>query len=87
VPTAKELGIDTIVSSERGLAVPRGTPPAIVERLQKAIAAAVEDPEFYQGTNRDELQVSYLAGSEWEKSMVDRKVRYGDIIKKSRKTN
>lgn len=83
VPTAKEFGIEALISSERGLAVPRGTPPAIVERLQKAIAAAVEDPEFYLHTNRDELQVSYLPGGEWLKSMQERKVRYGEIMKKA----
>jgi tripartite-type tricarboxylate transporter receptor subunit TctC len=82
VPTAKEAGIDALVSSERGLAVPRGVPPAIVERLQKAIAAAVEDPEFYLNTSRDELQVSYLRGDEWAKSMQERRARYGEIMKK-----
>ena len=83
VPTARELGIDGLVSSERGFAVPRGVPAAIVERLQKAIAAAVEDPEFYQNTSRDELQVSYLPGDAWARSMQERKVRYGDIMKKA----
>lgn len=82
VPTAKEFGVDALISSERGLAVPRGVPAAIVERLQKAIAAAVEDPEFYLNTNRDELQISYLPGDEWAKSMLERKARYGEIMKK-----
>jgi tripartite-type tricarboxylate transporter receptor subunit TctC len=83
VPTAKELGIEGLISSERGLAVPHGTPPEIVERLQKAIAAAVDDPEFYLNTSRDELQVSYLPGAEWAKSMQERKLRYGEIMKKA----
>ncbi len=83
VPTARELGIDTLISSERGLAVPRGVPAPIVERLQKAIAAAVEDPEFYLNTSRDELQVSYLPGDEWAKSMQARKAGYGEIMKKA----
>jgi tripartite-type tricarboxylate transporter receptor subunit TctC len=83
VPTATALGIDGIVSSARGRAMPRGVPAEIVDRLQKAIASAVDDPEFYLNTSRDELQVSYLPGAEWAKSMQERKVRYGEIMKQA----
>jgi len=62
VPTARELGFDIEISSERGFAAPRGVAPEIMERLQKAIAAAVTDAEFLRGTTSDELAVSYLSG-------------------------
>jgi len=74
--TARELGFDIEISSERGFAVRRGTPTDIIARLEEAIAAAVTDPEFLRGTTSDEMSVSYLPGAEWTKSMAERKARY-----------
>jgi len=79
VPTARDLGFDIVISTERGFAARRGVAPDIMERLQKAIAAAVTDPEFLRGTTSDELAVSYLSGPDWMKSMADRKARYEAI--------
>jgi tripartite-type tricarboxylate transporter receptor subunit TctC len=76
VSTARDLGIDIEISSERGFAVRRGVPADIVGRLQDAIAAAVTDPEFLRGTTSDEMSVAYLSGSDWTRSMTERKARY-----------
>jgi tripartite-type tricarboxylate transporter receptor subunit TctC len=46
VPTAKEQGFDVALDAWRGIAVPHGTPPAVVAQLEKAIRAAVESEEF-----------------------------------------
>lgn len=40
VPTLKESGVDVVASAWFGLFVPAGTPPAIVERIHQATAAA-----------------------------------------------
>lgn len=46
VPTAKELGITGLVPAGWfGLAAPKGTPPAILEKLQGALAASLKDPD------------------------------------------
>jgi putative tricarboxylic transport membrane protein len=76
IPTGRDLGFDVVISTERGFAAPRGVAGEIMERLQKAIAAAVTDPEFLRGTTSDELAVSYLSGPDWLKSMAERKARY-----------
>jgi tripartite-type tricarboxylate transporter receptor subunit TctC len=76
VPTARDLGFDIEISSERGFAVRRGVPADIIGRLQDAIAAAVTDPEFLRGTTSDEMSVSYLPGPAWTQSMGERKARY-----------
>jgi len=45
VPTAKEAGLPgLVVTTWNGVLAPAGTPPALVERLHKALAAAVADP-------------------------------------------
>jgi len=79
IPTARDLGFDVVISTERGFAAPRGVSREIMERLQQAIAAAVTDPEFLRGTTSDELAVSYLSGPDWIKSMAERKARYEAI--------
>lgn len=44
VPTFKEQGFDLVAKPWYALFAPAGTPPATVERLQKAAIAAVTDP-------------------------------------------
>ena len=75
VPTARELGFDIVISSERGFAAPRGLPPEIAQRLARAFRLAVDDPEFLRGSNRDELALSYLSGPDWAASMAERRAR------------
>jgi tripartite-type tricarboxylate transporter receptor subunit TctC len=79
IPTARDLGFDFVISTERGFAAPRGVVAEIMGRLEKAIAAAAVDPEFLRGTTSDQLAVSYLSGADWMKSMADRKARYEAI--------
>lgn len=46
MPTAKELGITGLVPAGWfGLAAPKGTSPAILEKLQVALAASLKDPD------------------------------------------
>ena len=46
VPTFHEQRIDLTLSLWRGIAVPKGTPPPVVARLEQAFKAAAESPEF-----------------------------------------
>jgi tripartite-type tricarboxylate transporter receptor subunit TctC len=46
VPTARELGYDVALDAWRGIAVPHGTPRAVIERLESAIRLTVESAEF-----------------------------------------
>ena len=46
VPTFKEQGIAVIMASLRGVAAPRGLPPAVRESLVQAVQKAVADPDF-----------------------------------------
>jgi tripartite-type tricarboxylate transporter receptor subunit TctC len=49
VPTAREQGIDVSLEAWRGIAVPKGTPKAVVARLEAAIKATVASAEFKKG--------------------------------------
>jgi tripartite-type tricarboxylate transporter receptor subunit TctC len=46
VPTFKEQGFDIVMASLRGVAAPKGLPPAVREQLVSAVQKAAADPEF-----------------------------------------
>ena len=46
VPTAREQGYDAALDAWRGIAVPRGTPPEVIRKLEDAIRKTAESPEF-----------------------------------------
>jgi len=45
VPTLKELGIDMVVYSWQGFAVPKGTPAPVVEKLSSALRETLAEPK------------------------------------------
>lgn len=46
VPTFKEQGYAIVMASLRGMAAPKGLPPAVRDQLVMAVQKAVADPEF-----------------------------------------
>jgi tripartite-type tricarboxylate transporter receptor subunit TctC len=46
VPTFKERGLDLTLSLWRGIATPKGTPEAVIARLERAFTGAAQNPEF-----------------------------------------
>ena len=46
VPTFKEQGFDVIMASLRGVAAPKGLPPAVREQLVEALRKTAADPEY-----------------------------------------
>lgn len=48
VPTFRQLGYDLVAQPWYALFAPAGTPPATIERLAKAAAAAVNDPAIHK---------------------------------------
>ena len=46
VPTLKESGVDLTMTLWRGVAVPKGTPQAAIERLERAFTQAAQSAEF-----------------------------------------
>jgi len=45
IPTLRELGYDVQLISEIALVAPAGTPPEVIQKLQEAAFAAVDNPE------------------------------------------
>jgi tripartite-type tricarboxylate transporter receptor subunit TctC len=52
VPTAKEQGVDVSLEAWRGIAVPAGTPKAVIATLETAIRKTAESREFAQASEK-----------------------------------
>jgi tripartite-type tricarboxylate transporter receptor subunit TctC len=71
VPTSEEVGAPVIMSAERGFAVPKAVPDAIVKRLEAAIADSIKDPEYIRSSPGDASVLAFMTGAEWQ-SHLDR---------------
>ncbi len=65
VPTAREQGFDVTLEAWRGIAVPRGTPRAVVALLESAIRRSVDAPEFAKGSESMGVRPAFLPADEY----------------------
>ncbi len=66
VPTFREQGVDAVLSSLRGLAAPKGMPPAVRDALVSAVERAVADPKFRADAAAAFAPLRYLAPPAYE---------------------
>jgi tripartite-type tricarboxylate transporter receptor subunit TctC len=81
IPTTFELGFPVEMTAERGFAAPQGLPADIQNRLQKAIQAAINDPEFVKSAKNDGPFLSFMPGAEWAKQMENERRTYEEIAR------
>jgi len=65
VPTAAEQGIDVSLEAWRGIAVPRGTPKAVIAQLEDAIRLAVASPEFVKGAENLGVRPAFMPAAQF----------------------
>ncbi len=46
VPTFKEMGLDIVLATDRGVAVPPGTPESVIQKLEAAFLEIARNPEI-----------------------------------------
>src|SRR5262249_57683987 len=81
VPTTKEAGLPQyVVSGWFALLAPRGTPPAIVARLNSEMKAAVGDPAVRARFAQQGAEATYMTLDQSKKFLGDEIVKYHDII-------
>jgi tripartite-type tricarboxylate transporter receptor subunit TctC len=83
VPTFRELGINVVSSSARGIAVPRGTPEAIVRQIEEAFTKAVTDPEFLKRAAEMELPLRVLDSKTYGSYLRSQDAFYRSLWEKS----
>ena len=65
VPTAREQGVDVALEAWRGIAVPHGTPKAVIAALEAAIRKAVESPEFAKESETLNVRPAFMPADEF----------------------
>ena len=60
VPTLKELGVNVVYDVNRGLVAPKGTPAAVLSKLEKACAATAKEPAFADSMMKQATTVRYM---------------------------
>ena len=65
VPTARELGYDVALDAWRGVAVPRGTPAAVIARLESAIRITADSAEFRKQSEHLGVRPAFLPAAEF----------------------
>ena len=82
VPTLKEQGIDVATwGSVKGVAVPNGTPPEIVEYLASTLKKVCEDKDFKKTMAQIGQPIDYLNTKDWAAFLQKAYKDYGDLIK------
>jgi tripartite-type tricarboxylate transporter receptor subunit TctC len=71
VPTFKEQGFNVIMASLRGVAAPKGLPPAVREQLVNAVQKAAADPEFQSKAAGYFAPLRYLAPADYAKELKE----------------
>lgn len=81
LPTFREQGYMIELSSLRGMAAPRGLPADIRERLVKAVAAAIADPEFQSQAVRLFAPIRFLPPAQFEAAMREADTGFRELWK------
>ena len=68
VPTAKEEGFDIVLEIWNGLAAPKGTPKAVIQKLDAAFGKMMADPEVKEMMHKNGELVSYLGPADYAKA-------------------
>jgi tripartite-type tricarboxylate transporter receptor subunit TctC len=71
VPTFRESGVDLTMTLWRGVAVPKGTPPEAVARLERAFVQAAQSAEFREFAARMGATVDVLGAREFDRFMMN----------------
>jgi tripartite-type tricarboxylate transporter receptor subunit TctC len=79
-PTFLELGLDMIPSIDRGVGVPKGTPPEQVAILERAFLAIMERPEIQEAMISQGFVPLRMSREECEDYIQQMTVEYGAIL-------
>lgn len=80
VPTLKERGFDLSSNVWRGIAVAKGTPPDIVNRLRELAVKVSADPAFKETLAKQNLTFNFADAAEFKTAMAAQSQVYQKLI-------
>jgi tripartite-type tricarboxylate transporter receptor subunit TctC len=75
-PTLRELGYDVYIENQKGFVFPKNTPKPIVQKLHDRLRKVFDDPQFKSSAEKLQVELAYLNGEDFQKSM---KVMYDQV--------
>jgi tripartite-type tricarboxylate transporter receptor subunit TctC len=75
-PTLRELGYDVYIENQTGVVFPKNTPKPIVQKLHDRLRKVFDDPQFKSSADKLRMELAYLNGEDFQKSM---KVMYEQV--------
>lgn len=81
VPTLKELGIDVQYGVNRGLVAPKGTPEAVLAKLEGACSKAAKDPAIAESMKKQGTVVRFLGRKDYLTFFQQEDKISGDLAK------
>jgi tripartite-type tricarboxylate transporter receptor subunit TctC len=79
-PTAQEQGVEVALDAWRGVAVPKGTPRAIIAALETAIRATCESADFIQGSDKLYVRPAFLPAQEFGELIANEDTQLARIM-------
>jgi tripartite-type tricarboxylate transporter receptor subunit TctC len=83
VPSAKEQGVPLVMSGWHVLAVPAGTPPAVMQRLNRALNEANARPEVKERLAKAGVQPASSTVQEAQAMVKAEHQRWGEVARKA----
>jgi tripartite-type tricarboxylate transporter receptor subunit TctC len=85
IPTCKEQGVNFAMGQWRGLAAPKGTPRAVIQKLHDAFKKGMEDAGFKKNAKDMAVNLEYMSSSELGKVMAEDHEAFGKLVKEIKK--
>lgn len=80
VPTAQELGIDITIQGWGGFSVPKDTPQAVIDILEKASETAINSDSVKKTLADRGYEHAYLSGSDMDQKASEELAYYSELI-------
>jgi tripartite-type tricarboxylate transporter receptor subunit TctC len=81
-PTLRELGYDVYIENQKGFVFPKNTPKPIVQKLHHSLKKVFDDPQFKSSAQKLQVELAYLSGEDFHKSMKAMYEQVGASLKK-----
>jgi len=81
VPTCQEQGYDITYFTQRGMAIPKGTPDDVKAKLVAACEAAIADPDFVEFMNNNGQTIAYQNAEEYTAFLAQSLTDVGEAMK------
>jgi tripartite-type tricarboxylate transporter receptor subunit TctC len=81
-PTLRELGYDVYIENQKGFVFPKNTPKPIVQKLHDSLKKVFDDPQFKSSAQKLQVELAYLSGEDFHRSMKAMYEQVGASLKK-----